>query len=162
MISGRELPDRGWIEANIPHKGSMCLLDAVLQWDSIHVVCRSSAHRAMDNPLCAAGELATVCGIEYAAQVIAVHGALVAAPHRAPPAGYLASVRNVQMNIATLDSVIGDLVIRAERLAGDDRSVLYEFQVSGEQRVLLSGRASIVLEAGAPSTARRAIQGEPP
>lgn len=139
-------PDHDWIEAHIPHKGSMCLLDTVLDWDSTRIVCSSVSHRAPDNPLRAAGSLAAVCGIEYAAQAMAVHGALIAAPYRAAPAsGYLASVRNVQFHIAELNSVAADLAVRAERLAGDSRSVLYEFSVSGGERLLLSGRASIVL-----------------
>lgn len=138
--------DRDWIEAHIPHKGGMCLLDAVLDWDAIRIVCRSSSHRLPANPLRVADSLAVVCGIEYAAQAMAVHGALIAAPYRAAPAaGYLASVRNVQFHIATLDTVAADLVVRGERIAGDSRSVLYEFSVSASERPLLSGRASIVL-----------------
>ena len=119
------MPDRAWIEAHIPHKGGMCLLDAVLEWDGAHIVCRSSTHRAPDNPLRAEGKLAAVCGIEYAAQAMAVHGALVTARYRGiPAAGYLASVRNVQFHIAELDTVTADLVVRGERIAGDSRSVL--------------------------------------
>ena len=141
------MPDRAWIEAHIPHKGGMCLLDAVLEWDGAHIVCRSSTHRAPDNPLRAEGKLAAVCGIEYAAQAMAVHGALVTARYRGiPAAGYLASVRNVQFHIAELDTVTADLVVRGERIAGDSRSMLYEFSLSGAGQVLLSGRASIVLD----------------
>ncbi|MEP7314092.1 MAG: 3-hydroxylacyl-ACP dehydratase [Pseudomonadota bacterium] len=145
--------DRRWIEAHIPHKGNMCLLDAVLEWDAERIVCRSATHRLPDNPLRAAGSLASVCGIEYAAQAIAVHGAIVAAPYRtASAAGYLASVRNVHLHVATLDDVRADLTIRGQRLAGDDRSVLYEFTVADGEQLLLGGRASIVLDiaVGAP------------
>ncbi len=138
--------DRDWIEAHIPHKGGMCLLDAVLEWDDARIVCNSASHRIADNPLRSANGLAVVCGIEYAAQAMAVHGALIATASRGPPvAGYLASVRNVQFHIARLDTVEADLVVRGERLAGDSRSVLYEFSVSGGAQLLLSGRASIVL-----------------
>ena len=57
----------------------MCLLDEVLSWDATRIRCRSNTHRTADNPLRAHGRLGAACGIEYAAQAMAVHGALVAA-----------------------------------------------------------------------------------
>lgn len=152
--------DRQWIEQHIPHKGRMCLLDEVLAWDATRIRCCSNTHRSGDNPLRAHGRLGAACGIEYAAQAMAVHGALVAAS--APLAstvsshvrgsigtsvGYLASVRNVALNVSRLDDLEGELVAAAERITGDGRTVLYEFSVSSAGRVLLSGRASIVFDA---------------
>ena len=78
--------DRAAIAARIPHQGSMCLLDAVLAWDSGQIHCRASSHRQPDNPLRAAARRGAACGIEYAAQAMAVHGALLA-PAGAPPRG---------------------------------------------------------------------------
>ena len=152
--------DPGWIEQHIPHKGRMCLLDEVLSWDAARIRCRSSSHRATDNPLRAHGRLGAACGIEYAAQAMAVHGALVAAS--APLAstvstnirssigtavGYLASVRDVALHVARLDDLDADLIAAAERITGDGRTVLYEFAVWGALQLLLSGRASIVFDA---------------
>jgi len=71
--------DRAWIESRIPHHGSMCLLDEVIGWDAERITCTSSSHRSADNPLRARGRLGIACGIEYAAQAMAVHGALIAA-----------------------------------------------------------------------------------
>src|SRR5580658_11189609 len=71
--------DHNWIEQHIPHKGRMCLLDEVLSWDATRIRCRSATHRSPDNPLRQHGRLGAACGIEYAAQAMAVHGALVAA-----------------------------------------------------------------------------------
>jgi predicted hotdog family 3-hydroxylacyl-ACP dehydratase len=68
--------DRSWIERNIPHHGRMCLLDEVLEWDAQHIRCRSGTHRQPDHPLRSQGRLGAACGIEYAAQAMAVHGAL--------------------------------------------------------------------------------------
>lgn len=137
--------DRGWIESHIPHQGRMCLLDEVLDWDATRIQCRSASHRAPDNPLRAEGRLGAACGIEYAAQAMAVHGALIASTSGQPPAhGYLASVRRVTLYVAQLDAIVADLVATGERLAGDAGSVMYEFSVSGGGRVLLSGRATIV------------------
>ncbi len=152
--------DRAWIEQHIPHKGRMCLLDEVLSWDAAHIRCRSSTHRAPDNPLRAYGRLGAACGIEYGAQAMAVHGALIAAS--APLAstvstavrgsigaavGYLASVRNVALHVARLDDLVEELVASAERITGDGRTVLYDFAVSAGGRVLVSGRAGIVFDA---------------
>jgi predicted hotdog family 3-hydroxylacyl-ACP dehydratase len=141
--------DRQWIESHIPHQGCMCLLDEVLNWNPTRVQCRSSTHRDITNPLRAHDRLAAVCGIEYAAQAMAVHGALIASritasPRSTPVAGYLASVRNVTLYATRLDDIEADLVATAELVTGDTRTVLYDFSVSGNERVLLAGRATIV------------------
>ncbi|MBV8403145.1 MAG: 3-hydroxylacyl-ACP dehydratase, partial [Gammaproteobacteria bacterium] len=114
--------DHEWIEQHIPHKGRMCLLDEVLSWDAGRIRCRSASHRARDNPLRAHGRLGAACGIEYAAQAMAVHGALIAssAPLASTVAvsvrgsiasmGYLASVRNVALHVSRLDDLEVDLI----------------------------------------------------
>jgi predicted hotdog family 3-hydroxylacyl-ACP dehydratase len=138
----------------------MCLLDSVVSWDAMRIRCRSASHRTADNPLRSHGRLGAACGIEYVAQAMAVHGALVAAS--APlsstmtthvrrsidgsSVGYLASVRNVTFYVARLDDVGGDLVASAERLTGDARTVLYEFALWSETQPLLKGRAGIVID----------------
>lgn len=141
--------DREWIEKHIPHQGTMCLLDEVLAWNTSSVQCRSSSHRDRTNPLRSHERLAAVCGIEYAAQAMAVHGALIASrltasPKNEPIVGFLASVRNVALYASRLDDVEADLIATAERVTGDERSVLYDFSVSGNERILLAGRATIV------------------
>lgn len=163
--------DRQWIEQHIPHKGRMCLLDEVLAWDAVRIRCRSATHRSADNPLRLHGRLGAACGIEYAAQAMAVHGALIAAS--APLAstvatsvrgsigssvGYLASVRNVTLRVERLDDLEADLIAAAERVTGDGRTVLYEFSVASGRQLLLSGRASIVFDAtfGLPATGTHA------
>jgi predicted hotdog family 3-hydroxylacyl-ACP dehydratase len=136
--------DRRWIQAHIPHKDDMCLLDEVLSWDLSNTQCRTSTHRSPENPLRTNGRLGVACGIEYAAQTMAVHGALVAAANGGTaPAGYLASVRGVQMKVERLDDIEGDLVTSVQRVAGDDLTALYEFSVAANEVVLLSGRAAI-------------------
>jgi predicted hotdog family 3-hydroxylacyl-ACP dehydratase len=150
--------DHQWIEQHIPHKGRMCLLDEVLSWDATRIRCRSFTHQSPDNPLRAHGRLGAACGIEYAAQAMAVHGALIAASapltstlsvgvrrSTAPALGYLASVRNVALNVTRLDDLEAELIAAAERVTGDGRTVMYEFTVSSARHTLLSGRASIVV-----------------
>jgi predicted hotdog family 3-hydroxylacyl-ACP dehydratase len=143
--------DRGWIEAHIPHQGRMCLLDQVLSWDSRHVRCRSANHRRADHPLRAHGHLGIACGIEYVAQAMAVHGAIGAA-HSAGDApraevGFLAGLRDVRMHAARLDDIESDLVCEVRRVAGDASTAIYTFSLDAEQRPLLSGRATVVLDA---------------
>lgn len=139
--------DRVAIAARIPHQGSMCLLDAVLVWDSGQIHCRASSHRQPDNPLRAAARLGAACGIEYAAQAMAVHGALLAPAGAPPRPGYLASVRSVQLAVDRLDDLPQDLDIVAERLSGDEHNILYHFRVEHAGDLLLSGRAAVMLVA---------------
>ena len=150
--------DRSWIERNIPHHGRMCLLDEVIEWDAGHIRCRSSTHRRPDHPLRSQNRLGAACGIEYAAQSMAVHGALAggapAGPDAGPGAGiirsevgFLAGLRDVQLHVARLDDLHGDLIADAELIAGDHGSALYEFTLTSEARRLLSGRATVVFNA---------------
>lgn len=137
--------DRAWIESHIPHRGRMCLLDEVLSWDPVRIRCRATSHRSPDNPLRAHDRLGAACGVEYAAQAMAVHGAIMA--HTAGTtarAGLLTSVRNLVLRVTRLDDLDTDLIASAERLAGDDDSVLYEFSLSSGGSELLSGRVGIV------------------
>jgi predicted hotdog family 3-hydroxylacyl-ACP dehydratase len=79
---------------------------------------------------------------------MALHGSLVAPSGDAPRPGYLASVRQVRLSVATLHDVPGELQVRATRLAGDARQILYQFSVGDDGgRVLAEGRATVVLNA---------------
>jgi predicted hotdog family 3-hydroxylacyl-ACP dehydratase len=141
--------DKAWIAARIPHQGDMCLLDAVDGWSPDHIVCHATSHTNPAHPLRAAGRLGAANGIEYAAQAMAVHGALVADANTAPRQGYLTSVRSVTLHADRLDGLDGPLDVRAERLSGDANNVLYRFTVHHSGRCLLEGRASVVLDAQA-------------
>jgi predicted hotdog family 3-hydroxylacyl-ACP dehydratase len=138
--------NRAWIEARIPHQGRMCLLDEVIDWNAQHILCRTATHRAPDNPLRSHGRLGIACGIEYAAQAMALHGALVGGA--APQVGLLASVREVRLFVLRLDDIESDLICEVAHLAGDRLTSMYEFVLRDRDRNLLSGRASVVLDAG--------------
>src|SRR5690349_3882547 len=97
--------DRDWIASHIPHQGSMCLLDSVQSWDADKIACQASSHRLPDHPLRAYGRLGAACAIEYAAQAMAVHGALTGSAATAPKAGYLVSARSVQLLVERLDDI---------------------------------------------------------
>jgi predicted hotdog family 3-hydroxylacyl-ACP dehydratase len=140
--------DQRWIASNIAHHGTMCLLEQVLSWDAQHVVCRSVSHRSLDNPLRAYGRLGAACAIEYAAQAMAVHGALLQPQSSARAKfGLLTSAREVELLVARLDEVTQDLHVSAQRLHSDERSALYSFALHADDRLLAHGRASLLLEA---------------
>jgi predicted hotdog family 3-hydroxylacyl-ACP dehydratase len=161
--------NRAWIEARIPHQGRMCLLDEVLDWDAQHIRCRTATHRALDNPLRSHDRLGVACGIEYAAQAMALHGALAAGAAIGAAAGaaigavdgalvtiaggssrvgLLASVRDVRLIVLRLDDIESDLICEVTHLAGDSLTAMYEFALRDGDRSLLSGRASVILDAG--------------
>ena len=141
--------DRAAIAARIPHRGSMCLLAAVVGWSQDLISCRAVSHVDPANPLRAEGRLGAASGIEYAAQAMAVHGSLLAKVGDGPRQGYLTSVRNVQLHVARLDDLLGEVDVEAERLSGDANHVLYQFSVSHAGRCLLEGRAAVILDAEA-------------
>jgi predicted hotdog family 3-hydroxylacyl-ACP dehydratase len=139
--------DRTWIEQNIPHHGRMCLLDEVIEWSAQHILCRSGTHRSPDHPLRSQGRLGIACGIEYAAQAMAVHGALAAKSRS--EVGFLAGLREVRLHALRLDDIEADLICEALLVAGDHGSALYEFALWSEAQPqrLLSGRATVVFDA---------------
>jgi predicted hotdog family 3-hydroxylacyl-ACP dehydratase len=140
--------DKTWIAAHIPHQGDMCLLERVESWTETAIVCQATSHLAGSNPLRHEGSLGIANGIEYAAQAMAVHGALLAGENTRPAAGFLTSVRNVRWHRLHLDDLDDELTIRAERLSGNESNILYEFSLHCGDAPLLSGRASVMLDAG--------------
>jgi len=155
------LMDHGMIATLIPHGGEMCLLDELLSWDADGVLCVSRRYQNADNPLRNKnGTLGMACGIELAAQAMALHGRLAAGRLAAgrlaaggltagtetrPGGGVLASVRDVRFGAATLDAGLGDLTIAAERLLGDSAGASYHFSLTCDDTEILSGRATVLL-----------------
>lgn len=131
----------------IPHHGTMCLLDKVERWDDTGLVCTTGSHREATNPLRRDNRLDTICGLEYAAQAMAVHvGLLEQGKERRLTVGYLGAVKNLMLRAIRLDDVKGDLTVQATRLVGESGSFIYAFRVSVDQQALLDGRASIFLK----------------
>ena len=158
---------RDGIAALIPHSGAMCLLARLEAWDAQRIVCVATNHRDADHPLRTRSGLLAPCAIEYAAQAMALHGALIgqAAGTPATP-GYLASARGVRLQVLRLDDLPleglvaadaadaadpcagrarDELRIEATRQAGDARQILYAFTVSHAGRPVAEGRAAVVL-----------------
>jgi predicted hotdog family 3-hydroxylacyl-ACP dehydratase len=140
--------DHAGIARRIPHAGRMCLLHTLESWSDDHVVCRATSHVDTDNPLRTATGLLAPCAVEYAAQAMALHGALCAErddPDARPTPGFLASVRSVQLHVPRLDTLASPLVVEAHRDAAQGGHVLYAFTVLAAGTVVAQGRAAVVL-----------------
>ena len=139
---------RDWIAARIPHQGRMCLLAGVVVASPSAIVCRADSHRDADNPLRQHGRLGAACGVEYASQAMAVHGALAAEQRgdARAAAGFLVSLRGVTLHVARLDDVAAELTVAAQCEADNGDHSIYAFQISAEGRPLVDGRAVVMLD----------------
>ena len=141
------------IAALVPHAGAMCLLDAVLDWSDGDIRCRAVSHLRADHPLRRHGRLAALCGVEYALQAMALHGALRDGG-RAQPAGYAAALRSVACGVAELDAPPGGpLLVSAACERADPGGMIYRFSVVREVdgHALVAGQAVVILPRIAPS-----------
>lgn len=134
----------------IPHAGAMCLLDGVEQWDETGIICTSARYAAADNPMRRAdGSLGAACGIEIAAQAMALHGRLSAPAEGPPRPGFLVSLRDARLRAAMIPPDAGPLTISARQILGDARGASYAFTVTAGKEEWLAGRATVLFEAPA-------------
>jgi predicted hotdog family 3-hydroxylacyl-ACP dehydratase len=139
---------RHTIEAMIPHKGAMCLWDAVVDWDDGRIRLRSTSHRDPAHPLRSDGRLRAVHLCEYGAQAMAVHGGLRgAAAGGAPKVGFLVALRDVTVHVARIDDLSGALEGEAELLAESPATQQYAFRLYHDGTLLAEGRAAVMLQA---------------
>ena len=140
------------IERLLPHAGRMRLIDRLVAYDDERIVCESDSHGADDHPLAENGVLSIVCGLEYGAQAMAIHGALLA--EAAPPAsavsrkvrhGYLVTAADLHWEVQRLDRCTGPLIIEAISEFRSGNQVAYRFELRADQRPVLTGRASVLL-----------------
>lgn len=145
----------------IPHQGAMCLLDSIEQWDDHYIVCVASSHRRLDNPLRDHTGLRSLCAIEYGAQAIAAHAALLGLPSgHGFGVGVLAAVRDIVATVSHLDWIEGKLTIRADVVLLHGNGRIYDVMVRDNGRTLLSGRLSVMIPtAPAQTSPRRELEG---
>ena len=144
FIESRRMERQHWQQL-IPHRGTMCLLDAVVEWDEQKIHAASASHRRADNPLRSEGVLRSVHLCEYAAQAMAVHGGLLAqrAGKIAAP-GFLVSLRAVKLHIARIDDLVHALDVHAEKLLDGGGSWQYAFRIEHAGALLAEGRAAVM------------------
>lgn len=134
------------IEQRLPHAGAMCLLHEVIATDSDSLTALATSHLNTDNPLRQGDKIATINGIEYAAQAMALHGSLLSsASPEAPQAGYIATVRNIEMITAFIPETGAPLLITVEQLMSDSNGFTYHFYIDCEQQRLISGKITVFL-----------------
>ncbi len=136
------------IAALVPHAGAMVLLDRVEAWDAGSILCRARSHLDAANPLRRNGRLSACCGLEYALQAAALHGALVAGGV-VQRAGYVAALRGVVMRVERLDvAAYGELRVSAGLERQEAGGIIYTLLVqAADGTPLLSGRATVALPA---------------
>jgi predicted hotdog family 3-hydroxylacyl-ACP dehydratase len=134
------------IRTLIPHAGTMCLLDNVIDWDDESIVCITNTHRDEANPLRRDGQLSALHALEYGAQAAAIHGGLRArAAGATAPTCYLAALRDVHLHVDRLDDLASPLEIRAQRLFGDTGNSIYQCAISASGISVAEGRVTIML-----------------
>jgi predicted hotdog family 3-hydroxylacyl-ACP dehydratase len=137
------------IASLVPHAGSMCLLERVLDWDELAVTLTTTTHRDPANPLRSNGRLRAIHLCEYGAQAMAVHGGLRAwsrGGHARP--GMLVSLRDVQIGCDHVHDLAGELVVTARCVHESPSAWRYDFRVSHGTRLLAQGRATVSLAPG--------------
>ncbi len=131
----------------LPHGETMCLLDAVESWDSSGIVCIATSHQKRPHPLRNKEQLHSICGLEYAAQAMAVHVGLTSPPPTiSSTIGYLGGVRELRIGTSRLDSHMDPLRIFADLLFSQAHNFMYYFKITSNEKSLLSGRASIFIQ----------------
>ena len=145
MMGPRAL-DRERIATLIPHAHAMMLLGCAERWDTNSILCRTLTHLDPANPLRRAGRLATICGLEYAFQATALHGALVAGAV-AQAQRFVAAVRDVTLQIDRLDRPeLGPLLVEAIVQHHESTGAIYALRLHSASGVpILSGRAVIAV-----------------
>jgi len=135
--------DIATIRAALPHAHDMVLLGGVSSFTTERVCCFATSHRAA-MPLRSHGRLGIACGLEYAAQAMALHAALRdRALLATPAAGALLAVRKLRFFVPRLDDVDLDLMVDCDVKARDQAAAVYEFMLLADGRVLMSGQATV-------------------
>jgi len=134
---------RAAIARLIPHQGAMCLLGQVESCDAEAIACLATSHHDPANPLRRDGALPAICGVEYALQAMALHGALQEGGPQG--VGFLAGLTGVSLATERLDTITGPLRVTATALSRESRGFIYGFRLEGAGRTLVTGRGTVVL-----------------
>ena len=135
--------DHVGIASRLPHAGHMCLLDRLQHWDERSIRCSAVSHRDADNPLCESGGLATLAGIEYAAQAAALHGTLIRDDLR-PRSGVLAALKNVSATRPWLHELTDEVIVEATLLHSDPAGGIFDFAVFAGAECVLCGQFTLM------------------
>jgi predicted hotdog family 3-hydroxylacyl-ACP dehydratase len=136
--------DAAELYARLPHAGDMCLLDRILHWDADSVRCSARSHRAPNNPLRLDDALPALCGLEYAAQALALHGTLVADTALDAERLFVVVVRNVTCHAGRLDVVQEELAVAGEILFRQAGAAVYKFSIRAGGDLVMEGQLGLM------------------
>ena len=130
------------MDAWVPHRGAMSLLDAVERCDDLAIVARVRVPAA--GPFNGTDGVPAWVGIEYMAQAIAAwSGARARAGGGSPRIGYLLGSRRYEAALPAFE-VGAELRVFAQcELMGDNGLGLFDCRIERDGRVLASGRLSV-------------------
>ena len=131
------------IDAMLPHAGAMVLIDEVVAHDGQQIHCRARIGSLADHPLARDGVLPSTALVEYAGQVMAIHGAVAAGPGDPILMGRLAALPTLHLTGDRVEAP-ATLDVHVQREGGDSSGALYVFRVLSNQRTLASGRATVM------------------
>lgn len=130
----------------LPHAGSAVMLDELVRWEDLTIHARTSTHRSPGNPLRHAGRLASVHLVEYGAQAMAAHGALLArAAGGKAASALLVAVRQFEATQSFIDDLEAPLDVTARQLLAAPTGWQYEFEVSHAGQRIASGRVAALV-----------------
>ncbi len=127
------------------HAGRMVLWQSVIAWDDNTLQCRTQTHMDPLNPLRLADSLSSVHLGEYGAQMMAIHGALLARKRdggKLAP-GVLTSLRDFEMQVPRIDNIDAPLTGSAKILLSSASGSIYEFEIRANDQRIASGRVSV-------------------
>lgn len=132
----------------LPHGEQMVLIDEVLSWDEDSIVCQTRTHQRNDNPLLEKGRLPTTACLEYGAQAMALHEAILLNQEGAnepeePLSGVVSALKNVKLSSRDMREVKEALIITAKRMMASSKGAIYRFEVKDGLSVLASGRITV-------------------
>lgn len=137
---------RDEILKHVPHAGRMCLIEEVASWDAGSIVCIARNHTRTDHPLRRFGRLSSLHLIEYGAQAMAIHGALLERERGSKPQpGMLVAVRAFTATVASLDALDGPLEIDARPELARSGALIYAFRCRHGSTTIASGRVTVML-----------------
>lgn len=131
------------LRALLPHAGDMCLLERIESWSPIEIRCTTLTHRDARHPLRRDNHLPAVHLVEYAAQAMALHGALLDGGR--PQPGVLAAVRDARLHAVRIDTFAAPLDVIATRRMAQVDGFIYEYIIRCADSLLSTGRITIAL-----------------
>ena len=137
--------DEHEIRSLLLHSGLMVLWQSVIAWDDNTLQCLTRTHAIPGHPLGLNGKLSSLHLGEYGAQMMAIHGALLArrrdGGQLAP--GVLTSLRDFEMRVPRIDDIDMPLLGTSKILLASAAGSIYEFEIRAGDQPIASGRVSV-------------------